>query len=584
MIYEKQLTRMFEENGKKSEKALSVISHDVVHIPGSIINDHDIMLYPGKDILDIQKVGNHLIAITPYNILVNHGEGISSNTKKYDLEYTMIGNQHVICNNNKNMIMHIAYNNNVIRVIEIKDDNIVETNMSLWPNEVIMSCWSIHYQGNHKWYVLTKNDNNKKVYIHYTLTNDPLGEWGIYESSTTTYNNLEGYLGGKPTITQTYFQSGGLTIFVNFTYNNKNIKFQYGDTNDTKLIPNNTYYKNVFSDNTYEIIDLFESISLTNSILTTKIDYGYFYKKDSAPNDIYINIVRQVKGNGSNTVLIPKTKLPLNNYKNDDIVKYTPKESSKSLAYGNICHIPYGTTSCYVYEISYESRVQGESNKVYLDLLYTLNLKDQNFNFFMPEPHASFKIHQRGLGDEKIFQLKTFYYASGIIDFFSRNYNINGFLYTYLHYDLNTYGIRQKNDVTNKFIVYEDDNKIIKTYIGNGADTNIIDLSEYNNIPKMITIKDNDSTGECIIFPILNNEDNKSVAFCNFNNLYNPIIFNGDGQINLTFNSNNKNIEIICNNIIFVRESSEQEELYRQAIAMNINGHNYTINIFKGGE
>lgn len=261
MPIEKQLTRMYDDG---VERAVSVISYDVAHLPGCIINEHDIMLTPGNDIIDVQKVGDNLIAITPYNILVNHGNANAHNTRKYSFNYTMIGNRHTVCNNNKDMIMHLSYDNEVIRFVKLIDNDIEEYNIALWPDETTITGWCIYHDGKTKWYVLTIKNNTTRI----RYTSDPFGSWDIKEFSLKA-SYVHRFCEVKPVIAQI---PKGLSCqyFVYFTLNNISYKF---------IIDNNFNIDNqTAATNTSNI--MFNPFAIaqnqTDSVASTIIYRGYF--------------------------------------------------------------------------------------------------------------------------------------------------------------------------------------------------------------------------------------------------------------------------------------------------------------------
>lgn len=494
MPIEKQLTRMYDDG---VERAVSVISYDVAHLPGCIINEHDIMLTPGNDIIDVQKVGDNLIAITPYNVLVNHGNANAHNTRKYSFNYTMIGNRHTVCNNNKDMIMHLSYDNEVIRFVKLLDNDIEEYNIALWPDETTVTGWCIYHGGITKWYVLTIKNNTTRI----RYTNNPFGDWDMKEFSLKA-SNVHRFCEVKPVIAQQPDATSYCFYCIYFTLDNISYKFVIDDNLD---VTNWTYS----SDSNIMFNPFAVAKEQTDSVTSTKICRGFF-QWNSTSSILKLYIKTPIKGSISGDVDVINKEInnkgtgDIADYKFGDILLMFNGEIKDSI--GTICHIPQDTAECRMYGIVKEDNIYK------IKLKYTLNLNSSEVKVFNTEPPGCFRCIRRDVGDERYNTTKAFYYLNGNMDFYTGQYHNSGFFYTYgstetiitekgeekKHYD-----IKRKIDVTDKFISSNQTNEYYGEYEGSGSTTKTFNFtSEYGGaIPKMVHVVDTVDGHEMILFP-----------------------------------------------------------------------------------
>lgn len=533
MFQEKMLTRIFKtsegteaaEKNVATEKAISVISKDVVHLPGNIINEHDIMNSPGKNILDICKVGDHMVAVTPYSVFVNHGGGTSHNTKEYKLNYTMIGNYHNFCTDNRSTIMHVAYDNSVVRFITITEDGVTEKNVTPCIGHVILNCACLYYKGSCYWWVIADNG------IYYCKSISALDVWTLVEG--TNFNQLHGIRGQKIKIMKdmvnTSSSTGLMRCYYLYTYDaDKNcyIKFR---TYNGYLIPYGQYGKggSLDSYSSYQIYPLIKQTASIESVLTYRAT-TYIPANQTGQSKLYMYIHKPSRSNSSMATsadvsqISGYTEVPMN--KNDIYaifsksgdIDYAPEPESinadKTCDIAEIWRIPYDTSICEIYNINitYDSSTYNVSAFT-TTKTRTINLKHGTPTMINLESPFCHKILRRGVGDEVKSTSKAIYYNTGNIDFFSGNYPISGIFYTFR--DTNNigtssnpiYDVRSKIDVTstmelNNINTLED----CTEYVGNGETTKMLpSATEYwsNKIPIYVYIECIENGSVAVLFP-----------------------------------------------------------------------------------
>lgn len=504
---EKQITRMYEDG---VERAVSVVSKDVVHLPGNVLSKNDIMFNPGKNVIDIIKVYDNLVAITPYSILLKSGNGNQHNTKEYKLDYSMMGNYHYICHDNKNTIMHAAYDNNVVQFIKLlPDGGIKEINVAPAPGETIINACCIHqFTGKYCWWVFT-TDN-----IYYCKDYD-FETWDKFAYDMREYANE---IKEQKALVNYYYDSAspqtiGNTFFVSFKVNNINLlRF-----NSAGIIGTNKYpYPSAGGIKENALCPgclLMSDIGIYTTNISTKT--GSYSRITEFYNDEGVLYIRVLNPNPDitqqDTVYINNKSLGLS-VSDNDLFMYFPGEWTEST------QILYRLGQLYIFKynedtekinpngISYKIRNANGTTPTATEA-YKVELRNSDFKLFNTMPSNIFTMTRRDVGDEVFCTTKAVYYNNGTTEFYIKNKMASGFLYRYLDTTVNAtnnevveleerdtnsdiYQMRRKINVTSKFENIKDDNETTGTYTGNGANARVFDFSTKNKIPKFIFIKD----------------------------------------------------------------------------------------------
>lgn len=523
MRREKQLTRMFNDNttgvGDPDlvERAISVVSSNTIHSPGSMLNNGDLMLAPASDVIDVSEVGDHLVAIKPYGMYVKHGNGFEHNSIWYNFDRTIVGEHIHVCHNNRDTILIVAYNNPTIKVIEITEDGIVETNMSPFPDQIILNCACIEYAGQWSWWIWTSdyiyyNDSlftgftqkatpaSKATY--YTPRIEDIGRENIiltsYYASETDEKNEDSEENATDYRIATYIICSSNYSMLKFYTASKSKNFGgYRPTSYTSL----TVLRNIRSCD----FPAFQLVNPYNAGITTMHSYAAYVYRTTA-NKVRL-VVFQSRGSAALTDLsadiISNKTLNIDFGISDDIRIY-PAEESTSIA--TICISRYDSNQCEVYNLASDYQTVSLRRKI--------NLKSNNYKMFNTEAPYCFRTTRRDMGDEIYYQTKCFYHSNGLMEFYSKGNSNNGFFYIYTDHDTSQTHIhvRRKIDVSNKLIVSNTSNEYHSEYTGEEATETISGHTIYSNtlsyttisnsiVPKYIRVQDVESGRLAHIFP-----------------------------------------------------------------------------------
>lgn len=502
---EKQITRMYEDG---IERAVSVVSKDVAHLPGNILNANDIMFNPGKNVIDIIKVYDNLVAITPYSILLKSGNGNQHNTKEYKLDYSMMGNYHYICHDNKNTIMHAAYDNNIVQFIKLlPDGGIKEYNVAPAKDETIINACCVHQMfGKYCWWVFTKtkvyycNDYdfetwesfsyNVSSYADQIKEQKPLISYWIDSSNPATVGNIFFVSFKVGTVSLLLLRSNAIKEKTQYPYPvGASVKSSELASN-CLLMSDVSVYSNTVSTNQSRITEFYNSnntlyIRILNMTVNTET-LAYGYNKYVAGASLGISI------------------------SDNDMLVYFPSEYRVYDTQGKERSAVWRVGQLYVFKYDEDTdkiNPNGTAYKIYMESSttpaieksYDVELRNSDFKIFNTMPHSIFTATRRDVGDEIFNTTKAVYYNNGTTEFYVKDKLRSGFLYRYMDTTVNasneesngnTYYLRNKIDVTNKFEGIKDDDEDTNTYIGTGGVSVTFTFSTQKKIPKFIFVKD----------------------------------------------------------------------------------------------
>lgn len=121
--YEEKRMQRMNEDGKID--TLSVWSEDSICVPSTAIMPDDLLTNPSNDLLSTFIMGDNVVAISVYDIVVKQG-GINGKTKQYKFDYILGNNpDYTSCaHNNKDTIVQLSRGDPMMRIIKITDDKV----------------------------------------------------------------------------------------------------------------------------------------------------------------------------------------------------------------------------------------------------------------------------------------------------------------------------------------------------------------------------------------------------------------------------------------------------------------------------